>query len=461
MKYFNLLLFLVVFSLPATVFAQSAEDAAYTLLFNDAAHPCISAQEYADLEKHCAENLQLLGLPVITERAVATTSLSWPLRLANGVNDCSYYAITAYVDQNTTAGAVQDWNCGSNTYDSHRGTDIAAFPYPFYKLDNNEVEVIAAAAGTILYKSDGHFDKYCAANSDTANYIVIRHADGSQANYFHLKKNSLTAKTVGQTVAAGEYLGVVGSSGNSSGPHLHFEVWSGSTVSTLNDPFSGNCNLLNGSSWWASQKPYTEPAAIKVSVNTTDAVFPACPATETPNESDVFAVPFQGVGLAPGYAKFYLFMRNETSGNVANLSILNPNNSVFNSWTYTSTTTSKTGTRSFSKLLPTTPGTYTFKATYNGTECTTAFTITSATGIVSTENEKPAIALQPNPAAGNVVIAVAENLVGSTYSICDVTGNKISEGILQTNHQQLSTEKLFPGIYLVTVQSNVVKLIVE
>jgi len=40
----------------------------------------------------------------------------------------------------------------SNTYDGHHGTDIAIWPYSFYKMDNNQIEVIAAAAGTITQK---------------------------------------------------------------------------------------------------------------------------------------------------------------------------------------------------------------------------------------------------------------------------------------------------------------------
>lgn len=351
----------------------------YPLEKNDAGNPCITPLQYETLEKRCAENVALPGIAETGPKSALVTSLSWPLKAANGLSDCKYYAISAYVDQNTSAGAVTDYNCGARTYDGHRGTDISIWPFSFYKMDNNQVEVIAAAAGTVIDKSDGNFDKNCGANSLTANYIVIQHADGSRALYFHLKKNSLTAKTTGQSVAAGEYLGVVGSSGSSSGPHLHFEVWSGSTVNTRIDPFSGACNSLNAASWWASQLPYAGHEILKTSVHTTDAVLPACPATETPNESSCFSLPFQGVGLPPGAAKFYIFMRYETAGSTANLSILNPNGSVFNNWTYTSTTDYNASLKSWTKTLPTIPGTYTFQSTYNGTTCSKTFDIMGAT----------------------------------------------------------------------------------
>jgi murein DD-endopeptidase MepM/ murein hydrolase activator NlpD len=345
---------------------------------NDAAHPCITPEQYEIIEKQCAENIKLLKLGQVHPDNLLSVPLSWPLKAAAGFNDCSFYTITAYVDHDATTG-LKDWNCGTNTYDGHKGTDIAIWPLPFYKMDNNQVEVIAAAPGTIINKSDGNFDKNCGTNNLTANYLVIQHADGSTVLYFHMKKNSLTAKVVGQTVATGEYLGVVGSSGNSSGPHLHFELWAGSTVNTLNDPWSGTCNNFNANSWWVTQKPYTEPAVIKASVHITDVVFPACPATETPNESKCYPLPFQGPGLSPGYAKFYIFFRNETAGMMANMSILNPDGTTFNSWTYTSNTSYNASSRSFSKLLPTIAGTYTFKAVYNGTTCSQTFDVMTAT----------------------------------------------------------------------------------
>lgn len=351
----------------------------YPAGINDADHPCITDREYKMIEKNCAENIALFGVAGAGQKGMAVTSLNWPLKAANGLSDCNFYGISAYVDQNTSAGSVTDYNCGSKTYDGHKGTDISIWPFPFYKMDNNQVQVIAAAAGAIIDKSDGNFDKNCGTNSLTANYIAIQHADGSVALYFHMKKNSLTPKSVGQSVAVGEYLGVVGSSGNSSGPHLHFEVWSGSTAGTRIDPFSGPCNTLNASSWWAAQKPYAGHEILKTSVHTTDAVIPACPDTETLNESSCFSLPFQGAGLPPGAAKFYIFMRYETAGATANLSILNPNGSVFNSWTYTSTTNYSASLKSWTKTLPVTPGTYTFQSNYNGAICSKTFDIVAAT----------------------------------------------------------------------------------
>ncbi|MBP8192107.1 MAG: peptidoglycan DD-metalloendopeptidase family protein [Chitinophagales bacterium] len=385
----NLLLLLLLFCC-ICLNAQNNADASipsggeYIYEKNDAAHPCISAQEYQLLDAEIAQNNQLLHLNNGQQNRIMTTLFSWPLKAAAGFTECGFHFIGAFVDQNTAATSIQDFNCGSNTYDGHKGTDIAVFPYGFYKMDNNQVEVVAAAAGTIIGKSDGNYDRNCSSNNLTANYIIIQHADGSEALYWHMKKNSVTTKSVGQTVVTGEYLGVVGSSGSSSGPHLHFEVWSGSTNATRQDPYSGTCNALNSNSWWITQKPAIDPAVLKVSANTTDLVMSACPATEIPNESTSFTIPFQGAGLPAGYAKFYIFLRDATIGSTIDLKILNPNGTIFNNWTYSPTTFYKASYWGWSKSLPTTAGTYKFQATYNGITCTQNFDIvTSATATIT------------------------------------------------------------------------------
>ncbi|HMG13847.1 MAG TPA: M23 family metallopeptidase, partial [Saprospiraceae bacterium] len=379
-----ILLFFLIFIISYTANSQNQSiflntiGGQYYLGENNAKEPCISKQQYEEIEKDCANNIQKLGLPFKKQKGSMITTLSWPLKAAPGLNDCSFYVISAHVDQDFSAVNFKDYNCGTNTYDGHKGTDIATFPFGIYKIDHDEVQVIAAAAGTIINKTDGNFDKNCASNNLTANSIVIQHADGSTALYLHMKKNSLTSKGIGASIAVGEFLGIVGSSGNSTGPHLHFEVWSGSTSASYIDPFSGTCNLLNTSTWWVNQKPYTEPEVVKVSVNTTDIVIPGCPATETPNEANCFTIPFQGPGLPAGYAKFYIFFRNETQGMTANMSILNPDGSTFNSWTYNSISSYNASWRTWSKVLPTIGGTYTFKASYNGLSCEKKFDIVKA-----------------------------------------------------------------------------------
>jgi hypothetical protein len=407
------------------------------------------------IDKRCAENIKKLGLDKL-EKSTTSVSLSWPLQAAANMTDCSFYAVSAYVDQNTATGTYSDYNCGTHTYDGHHGTDIMTFPFGFYKMDNSQVEIIAAAAGTIIDKHDGEYDRNCvgAGSSLPANYVIIQHSDGSVALYWHMKSGAVTTKAIGQTVTAGEYLGVVGSSGSSSGPHLHFEIWSGTTSATYNDPYSGTCNLLNASSWWAAQKPYTEPSVIKASVHTTDMVLPSCD-TETPNESTSYTIPFQGPGLSPGYAKFYVFFRNSTPGMTANMSILNPGGTTYLSWNYTTPTAYSASYGGWSKLLPTTAGTYTFQAIYNGITCSQTFDIVTTTGI-STIADPGQIQIYPNPSNGEFTVELENGISNSENSTIDIF-NMLGEKVLHmalTNQKSEIKPQLESGIYYYQVENS-------
>ena len=423
---------------------------------NDAQNPCISPQEYAVLNNEVNDNLKRLSLNKVANRNTLTTSLIWPLRLASGFTQCQFHFIGAYVDQNTATTTIQDYDCGTNTYDGHHGTDIAIWPYSLYKMDNNQVEVIAAASGTIIQKADGNFDRNCGSNSLTANSIIIQHADGTYALYWHMKNGSVTTKAVGQTVVAGEKLGVVGSSGSSSGPHLHFEIWSGSTNTTYKDPFSGTCNLLNANSWWASQRPHSEPAIMKTSVHPTDITLATCPNSDVPNESNAFIVPFQGPGLAPGYAKFYVFWREIPASSTLTMRILNPNGTTFNTWNYTVPTYNKISYYGFSKLLPTIDGAYTFDASYNGVACSYSFTIAHALGISNASNADN-FKVYPNPTNGNFLVTAA-GIDNENYTF--TLTNSIGQ-IVQTEKVNIENNKLEKSFSLTSLSEGIYFLVIE
>ena len=86
---------------------------------------------------------------------------------------------------------------------------------------------IAATLGTPVYSAtDGVVVKAQSGSTGYGNLIVIQNNDGYLTYYAHL---SYIGVTVGQAVSQGEFIGEVGSTGNSTGPHLHFEVRSGST----------------------------------------------------------------------------------------------------------------------------------------------------------------------------------------------------------------------------------------
>ncbi len=85
--------------------------------------------------------------------------------------------------------------------------------------------VVAAASGTVIDSYNGcthNWGKYgsCGCGGGFGNYVWIDHGGGKATIYAHLSYNTIY---VGQYVSAGEVIGYGGSTGYSTGPHLHFE----------------------------------------------------------------------------------------------------------------------------------------------------------------------------------------------------------------------------------------------
>ncbi|MDY3618569.1 murein hydrolase activator EnvC family protein [Agathobaculum sp.] len=99
----------------------------------------------------------------------------------------------------------------------HSGEDI---PAP------TGASILAAASGTVV--TAGWVSGY-------GNYTVIDHGGGYMTAYGH---QSAIYVSVGQSVSAGETIGAVGSTGNSTGPHLHFEVYVNGATQNPMDYFS-------------------------------------------------------------------------------------------------------------------------------------------------------------------------------------------------------------------------------
>jgi murein DD-endopeptidase MepM/ murein hydrolase activator NlpD len=106
--------------------------------------------------------------------------------------------------------------------------------------------VIATRAGTVVFPgeydridypdsaiepdSEGNYD----CTGLVANYVKIDHGDGTMSGYAHFLANTITVRA-GDYVEQGQVIGQVGSSGCSTGPHLHFEVFvNGTKVDPLN-----------------------------------------------------------------------------------------------------------------------------------------------------------------------------------------------------------------------------------
>jgi len=88
--------------------------------------------------------------------------------------------------------------------------------------------IVAYKAGVVLHvKEDGSINCIDSGISLSdcrhANYVVIDHGDSTYSRYHHLKYNSVNV-SVGESVDQGHQIGLLGNTGYSSGPHLHFTV---------------------------------------------------------------------------------------------------------------------------------------------------------------------------------------------------------------------------------------------
>ncbi len=147
--------------------------------------------------------------------------------------------IQNYVDQQP-GEKHQDFMCRPLSYDGHKGTD---FRIPVFTVEQETPNVLAAADGTVLSVRDGEIDalignkdKPDSTGKECGNGLVIKHADGWQTQYCHMKQSSVAVKA-GDMVTVGDVLGQVGLSGKTEFPHLHLSVRNakGDTI----DPFTG------------------------------------------------------------------------------------------------------------------------------------------------------------------------------------------------------------------------------
>lgn len=248
--------------------------------------PCLVSSEYESLK----DSLQIwMKRFPSAKQEKQEISFQWPVRWASGAQDNKYYGISNFLDNLPAINSKRDFFCGTRTYDipgyNHTGTDIFLWPAYWRMMAEGRVDVVAAARGVIVSKVDGNFDQQCVWTNAAWNVIVLKHNNMYSSIYGHLKKNSLTTKAVGDTVEAGEYLGKVGSSGRSNGPHLHFEV---NRLNQAFDPWTGNCNP--GSSSWENQRPYFDPIVSRMETTSGLPLFPPCPQPESYQSKDTFEI---------------------------------------------------------------------------------------------------------------------------------------------------------------------------
>ena len=157
-----------------------------------------SAEAKAQMNALAAEEEAILAEAVRLSRIYAQQNQD-PATQGGYIWPVTSRYITSTVGGRTSPGGIGSTN--------HKGTDIGRVGY--------NSEVYAAKAGTVIIS---------AYSSSYGNYVVLSHGSGNTTLYAHLSSRKVN---VGQRVAQGPVIGITGSTGNSPGPHLHFEITEG------------------------------------------------------------------------------------------------------------------------------------------------------------------------------------------------------------------------------------------
>jgi len=342
---------------------------------------CISPKLRANLLKNIQNNIQNLKTKkklTAQNQPKEAVLFELPLKQNTSYDNCNFYVVSAYFDH-LNGMQFGDYSCGTNSYNGHLGTDYALWPFDWLMMDQQVGQVIAAADGIIIDKVDGNFDEQCVNGiSYDWNYVTLLHTDSSTTLYGHLKSGSITPKPIGSSVTVGEYLGTIGSSGNSSGPHLHFEVIDKDGTSI--DPYLGSCNSTNTSTSWVNQLTYNPSGINQVSTHSAvpDFNWSSCPERPEPNYKEEF---YLG---EPIYFVNYLRHLNPFLPIINN--IYRPDGSLYTSWirSYTPSFSDPSHHETYywwkTYTLPDTEvtGVWTYEVSFAGETCSHPFRITGS-----------------------------------------------------------------------------------
>ena len=189
-------------------------------------------------------------------------SISLAQPLACTLGETCY--IQHYPDRDPGPG-LRDFGCGTATYEGHDGTDFAV---PTRAAMQAGVAVLAAAAGTVRGARDGEADGafvagQSVANKECGNGVLVLHPDGWQTQYCHLRQGSVRVKP-GETVAAGDPLGLVGMSGMAEFPHLHLTLrHNGVTIDPFRPDSTASC-AAPAAGLWHAPIPYVGGGLLQI-----------------------------------------------------------------------------------------------------------------------------------------------------------------------------------------------------
>lgn len=412
---------------------------------------CLSENEREILKIEIQENKQkiLQKNPHAFDNRGGGVLFIEPIRPKEGFNDYGYHTINYLVDHNATPNNnLLDYFCGTRTYDwasgNHAGTDYILWPYPWRRMQEGVMEIVAAADGIIVQKKDGFNDLNCVNNGNPNwNGIVLEHADGSQTIYMHFKNGGITSKEVGDAVSAGEFLGLAGSSGSSTIPHLHFEVHdqNGNTI----DPFQGNCNSMNANSWWQNQEDYYVSKINRISTHYSTAFDSDCPVVENTYEELNFEYGDQLV--------LRLFFRDLKNDVPVDFTVIDPNGNLFAEFTWISNFGQFYATAwgqwmwNVDNTWP--DGVYNVSVDFEGNTYETIFGVN--TNLSMDEIEANQVTVYPNPVSDvlNIISQTPIDLI----TIVDIHGRTVIQKASKTSNFSMHLQGLKSGVYFAIISS--------
>ena len=150
----------------------------------------------AEEEEAIQKRIQDMSRKLAEEQAAANGG-----KVSNAALGGYIWPVDSHYVTSTFGGRASPGGIGST---NHKGVDIGRVGYT--------TTVHAAKAGTVLIAQ---------RSSSYGNYVVISHGSGNTTLYGHMSSLSVSAGTY---VKQGDAIGITGSTGNSTGPHLHFEI---------------------------------------------------------------------------------------------------------------------------------------------------------------------------------------------------------------------------------------------
>mgnify|MGYP003663687058 CR=1 FL=1 len=409
--------------------------------------PCITEAQRIAVQSMIADNIAQLraqGKLQNINTEGGHPLFDWPVAQASGHNYNRIWSVSNYIDHNPAVpNQISDYNCGTRSYDTtsgynHQGFDIISWPFWWKQMDLDQAVNVAAADGQIVGKMDGSFDRNCTFNNDPWNAVFVQHSDGSVAWYLHMKNGGLTTKNIGDSVTQGEFLGVIGSSGSSTLPHLHFEVYDANN--NLIDPSIGACNNWNNDTWWNDQKPYYDPGINAVLTHTAFPDFQTCPNTEITNESNHFAL---------GETVYYgIYLKDQLAGANIHLKITRPDNTVQYEYDYAPADAQQIAYWMWNFVVDM-EGTWTWEATYEGDSASHTFNV----GVLGVEdNLLVNTTIYPNPFNDKIFIESEAKI--SSIIFRDVMGRIVySESNTGASIEEIDMSFVAKGIYFATLTS--------